>query len=56
MEMDLYNTSPATRTVWDSAHAHLISAYSFSIVEIVRENPRKRPSILVVQYHESGYP
>jgi fatty acid synthase subunit alpha, fungi type len=44
MEMDLYNTSPATRavTVWDSADAHFISAYSFSIVDFVRENSKKK--------------
>jgi len=42
MGMDLYNSSPAARAVWDSADAHLISAYGFSIVEIVRENPKKK--------------
>jgi len=40
--MDLYNSSPATHVVWDSADAHLISAYSFSIVEIVHENLKKK--------------
>lgn len=40
--MDLYNSSPAARAVWDSADMHLISAYGFSIVEIVRENPKKK--------------
>ena len=42
MGMDLYKSSPAARAVWDSADAHLISAYGFSIVEIVRENPKKK--------------
>ncbi|KAF8271214.1 fatty acid synthase [Lactarius quietus] len=42
MGMELYNSSPAARAVWDSADAHLISAYGFSIVEIVRENPKKK--------------
>jgi fatty acid synthase subunit alpha len=48
MGMDLYNSSTAARAVWDSADAHLISAYGFSIGEIVRENPKKRPFTLVV--------
>lgn len=42
MGMDLYNSSSAARAVWDSADAHLISAYGFSIVEIVRENPKTK--------------
>ncbi|KAI9439787.1 fatty acid synthase [Lactarius indigo] len=42
MGMELYNSSPAARAVWDSADAHLITAYGFSIVEIVRENPKKK--------------
>jgi fatty acid synthase subunit alpha len=42
MGMDLYNSSPAARPIWDSADAHLISAYGFSIVEIVRDNPKKK--------------
>jgi malonyl CoA-acyl carrier protein transacylase len=42
MGMELYNSSPAARAVWDSADTHLISAYGFSIVEIVRENPKKK--------------
>ena len=33
--MGWYNSSPAARAVWDSVNAHLISAYGFSIVEIV---------------------
>jgi fatty acid synthase subunit alpha, fungi type len=42
MGMELYNSSPAARAVWDSGDAHLISAYGFSIVEIVCENPKKK--------------
>ncbi len=42
MRMDLYNSSPAARAVWDSADAHLISAYGFSIVEVICENPKKK--------------
>ncbi|KAI0264369.1 fatty acid synthase [Gloeopeniophorella convolvens] len=42
MGMELYSSSAAARAVWDSADAHLISSYGFSIVEIVRENPKKK--------------
>jgi fatty acid synthase subunit alpha, fungi type len=42
MGMELYDSSPAARAVWDSADAHLISAYGFSIVEIVRDNPKTK--------------
>jgi len=42
MGMDLYNSSLVARAVWDSTDAHLISAYSFSIVEIIRENPKEK--------------
>ena len=48
MGMDSYNTTPVAHAVWNSADTHLISAYGFSIVEIVRENPKKRPSTSVV--------
>jgi len=41
MGMDLYNSSLAAHVVWDFVDAHLISAYGFSIVEIVCENPKK---------------
>jgi len=40
--MDLYNSSLAARAVWDFVDGHLISAYGFSIVEIVRESPKKK--------------
>ena len=42
MGLDLYSSSPVACAVWDSADAHLISAYGFSIVGIVRENPKKK--------------
>jgi len=42
MGMDLYNTSPAARAVWDGADAHLLSVYGFSIVEIVKDNPKEK--------------
>ncbi|KAL4066936.1 hypothetical protein J3A83DRAFT_4165578 [Scleroderma citrinum] len=34
MGMDLYNSSPAARAVWDGADAHLRAVYGFSIIEI----------------------
>jgi hypothetical protein len=48
MDLDLYGSSPEAHVVWDSADAHLISTYNFSIVGIVCETPRKRrPPTLV---------
>jgi fatty acid synthase subunit alpha, fungi type len=37
MGMDLYNSSPAARAVWEGADAHLLAVYGFSIVEIVKD-------------------
>lgn len=42
MGMDLYNNSPAARAVWDGADAHLRAVYGFSIVEIVKDNPKEK--------------
>lgn len=42
MGMDLYQNSPAARAVWDNADAHLLSVYGFSIVEIVKDNPKEK--------------
>lgn len=42
MGMELYNNSPAARAVWDAADAHLLSVYGFSIVEIVKDNPKEK--------------
>ncbi|PCH42040.1 fatty acid synthase [Wolfiporia cocos MD-104 SS10] len=42
MGMDLYNNSPAARSVWDVADAHLTAVYGFSIVEIVKDNPKEK--------------
>jgi fatty acid synthase subunit alpha len=41
MGMDLYNSSPAARAVWEGADAHLLAVYGFSIVEIVKDNPKE---------------
>lgn len=40
MGMDLYASSPIARSIWDQAEAHLKSTYGFSILQIVRENPK----------------
>ncbi|TFK75163.1 fatty acid synthase [Pluteus cervinus] len=42
MGMDLYNNSPAARAVWEGADAHLLKVYGFSIVEIVKDNPKEK--------------
>ncbi|KAI0826547.1 acyl transferase domain-containing protein [Trametes gibbosa] len=42
MGMDLYNNLPAARSVWDAADAHLTAVYGFSIVEIVKDNPKEK--------------
>ena len=42
MGMDLYNSSPAARAVWEGADAHLLAVYGFSIVEIVKDNPKEK--------------
>ncbi|GAA5926751.1 trifunctional fatty acid synthase subunit FAS2 [Sporobolomyces koalae] len=42
MGMELYNNSPVARAVWDTADAHLGEVYGFSILEIVRTNPKEK--------------
>jgi len=42
MGMDLYKSSPAARAVWEGADAHLRAVYGFSIVEIVKDNPKEK--------------
>lgn len=42
MGMDLYNSSIAARAVWDGADAHLLAVYGFSIIEIVKDNPKQK--------------
>lgn len=41
MGMDLYDSSPVAREVWDRADRHFLSNYGFSIVDIVRNNPKE---------------
>ncbi|KIJ51487.1 hypothetical protein M422DRAFT_203704 [Sphaerobolus stellatus SS14] len=42
MGMELYNNSPAARAVWDGADAHLLAVYGFSIIDIVKNNPKSK--------------
>jgi fatty acid synthase subunit beta len=39
MGMDLYESSPAAKELWDNADAHLQKTYGWSILDIVRRNP-----------------
>lgn len=41
MGMELYANSPVARAVWDAADAHLGAVYGFSIVNIVKNNPKE---------------
>ncbi|KAL1956696.1 hypothetical protein VTO42DRAFT_6946 [Malbranchea cinnamomea] len=41
MGMDLYNSSPVAKEVWDRADRHFIENYGFSIIDIVKNNPRE---------------
>ncbi|KAE8356277.1 acyl transferase domain-containing protein [Aspergillus coremiiformis] len=40
MGMDLYNTSPSARALWDEIDTRLCSTYGWSVLEIVRNNPK----------------
>lgn len=41
MGMDLYESSPVAREVWDRADRHFVDNYGFSIVDIVKNNPNE---------------
>ncbi|EED22445.1 malonyl CoA-acyl carrier protein transacylase, putative [Talaromyces stipitatus ATCC 10500] len=41
MGMDLYAKSPVARKVWDRADRHLRNTYGFSILDIVKHNPKE---------------
>ncbi|CAO1598650.1 beta subunit of fatty acid synthetase [Xanthoria calcicola] len=41
MGMELYDSSPVAREVWDRADAHFMENYGFSITNIVRNNPKE---------------
>eukprot|EP00741_Cyanophora_paradoxa_P008217 tig00000025_g7952.t1 len=42
MGMDLYSSSAVAKAVWDRAEAHLHTRFGFSILDIVRNNPKER--------------
>lgn len=41
MGMDLYESSEVAKSVWDRADIHFMNNYGFSIVDIVRNNPKE---------------
>ena len=41
MGMDLYASSSAARKVWDVADSYFLATYGFSIISIVKNNPRE---------------
>ncbi|KAL2121419.1 hypothetical protein VTJ04DRAFT_5446 [Mycothermus thermophilus] len=41
MGMDLYESSPVAREVWDRADKYLMDTYGFAITNIVRNNPKE---------------
>ncbi|KAI1659991.1 beta subunit of fatty acid synthase [Daldinia decipiens] len=41
MGMDLYNSSPVAKEVWDRADKYLLDTYGFSILNIVKNNPKE---------------
>nr|AGN71614.1 fatty acid synthase beta subunit [Monascus pilosus] len=40
MGMDLYNNSPVAKAVWDEADKYIFETYGWSILDIVKNNPR----------------
>ncbi|EME41649.1 hypothetical protein DOTSEDRAFT_73897 [Dothistroma septosporum NZE10] len=41
MGMDLYNSSPVAKEVWDRADKHFMDNYGFAITHIVKNNPKE---------------
>jgi fatty acid synthase subunit beta len=41
MGMDLYNSSPVAKEVWDRADKHFMDNYGFQITNIVKNNPKE---------------
>lgn len=41
MGMDLYESSPVAKDVWDRADRHFLENYGFSIINIVKNNPKE---------------
>ncbi|CAO3634037.1 unnamed protein product [Cunninghamella blakesleeana] len=42
MGMALYASSPIAKSIWDRADKHFMENYGFSILEIVRNNPKEK--------------
>ncbi|KAI8145418.1 fatty acid synthase [Fennellomyces sp. T-0311] len=42
MGMALYASSPVAKDIWDRADEHFMKNYGFSIIEIVRDNPKEK--------------
>lgn len=42
MGMSLYASSPVAKEIWDRADVHFMKNYGFSIIEIVRDNPKEK--------------
>ena len=41
MGMDRYDANPSVKAVWDAADSSLMATYGFSIIDIVRRNPKE---------------
>jgi fatty acid synthase subunit beta len=41
MGMDLYDSSPVAKEVWDRADRHFLENYGLSIIDIVKNNPKE---------------
>ncbi len=41
MGMDLYESSEVAKAVWDRADRHFLASYGFSIIDIVKNNPKE---------------
>jgi fatty acid synthase subunit alpha len=40
--MGLYNSSSAAHIVQEGADVHLLAMYGFSIIEIIKDNPKEK--------------
>ena len=54
MGMDAFARSPAARAVWERADAHSRAAHGFSLLQVVRENPRQLDVAGQVWRHPEG--
>jgi len=41
MGMDLYESSEVARSIWDRAEAYMLNNYGFSLMKIVKQNPKE---------------